>query len=42
MPISKSPGQKGDLLVKFEIKMPSHLNTDRQALLADLVCDVMQ
>ena len=42
MPISKSPGQNGDLLVKFEIKMPSHLTTDRQALLADLVCDVMQ
>merc|ERR1712131_557279 len=42
MPISKSPGQKGDLLVKFEIKMPSHLTTDRQALLANLVCDVMQ
>jgi len=42
MPISKSPGQKGDLLVKFEIKMPNQLTTERQALLADLVCDVMQ
>merc|ERR1711935_308898 len=42
MPISKSPGQKGDLLVKFELKMPNHLTTDRQTLLADLVCDVMQ
>lgn len=42
MPISKSPGQKGDLLVKFEIKMPSHLTPERHGLLADLACDAMQ
>merc|ERR1711953_646321 len=37
MPISKSPTQKGDLYVKFEVLLPSHLSTDQKELLNDVM-----
>lgn len=33
MPISKSPGQKGDLIVKFNIKFPSSLSSSQKDLI---------
>jgi len=37
MPISKHPNTRGDILVKFEINLPSNLSTEQRALLADVV-----
>jgi len=37
MPISKSPTQKGDLYVKFEVLLPAHLSTDQKELLNDVM-----
>lgn len=37
MPISKEPGQKGDLLVKFDIQFPRSLTADQKAQLRALL-----
>lgn len=37
MPISKSPTQKGDLFVKFEIGLPGHLTNAQKEILNDVM-----
>lgn len=37
MPISKNPNQKGDLYVKFEVLLPTHLSADQKELLNDVM-----
>jgi DnaJ-class molecular chaperone len=37
MPLSKNPNTRGDLLVKFELILPTQLSTEQKALLADVV-----
>ncbi|BFZ61507.1 Molecular chaperone (DnaJ super) [Saitoella coloradoensis] len=37
MPISKKPGERGDLVVVFKVKMPSTLTPDKRAALKELL-----
>lgn len=37
MPISKRPGQKGDLLVRFSISFPSYLNSEKKRKIRNLL-----
>ncbi|GAO52759.1 DnaJ-domain-containing protein [Saitoella complicata NRRL Y-17804] len=37
MPISKKPGERGDLVVVFKVKMPSTLTPEKRAALKDLL-----
>ncbi|KAG0197287.1 hypothetical protein BGX28_009227 [Mortierella sp. GBA30] len=37
MPISKKPGQKGDLIVKFDVKLPTHLTATQKNTLKTLL-----
>lgn len=37
MPISKRPGQKGDLVVKFEVSFPSYISPEKKRKLRELL-----
>lgn len=37
MPISKRPGEKGDLVVRFAIQFPAYLNSEKKRKLRDLL-----
>lgn len=37
MPISKNPSQKGDLIIRFQVQWPSHLNEKQKTALANVL-----
>lgn len=37
MPISKSPGVKGDLIIKFNILFPKHLSLSKRQKLKEIL-----
>lgn len=39
MPISKHPGTKGDLIIRFHILFPKHLNGDKKLKVRELLAN---
>ena len=37
MPISKSPGENGDLIIKFDIIFPKHLSLNKRQKLKEIL-----
>lgn len=38
MPVSKQPGSKGDLVIRFQIRFPLHLSDAKKAKLREILC----
>jgi DnaJ-class molecular chaperone len=39
MPISKSPGQRGDLIIRFHVLFPKYLNGTKKLKLRELLAN---
>jgi len=40
MPISKHPNTRGDLLIKYEVKFPQNLTSDKRRLISEVIDQV--